>query len=92
MILDKLKTKEFILLDGGMGTMLQKKGMQMGEIPELLSITKPEWILDIHKAYIEAGADVIYANTFGANAYKLKNAGYSVQEVIEHSIAVARQA
>lgn len=92
MILEKLKTKEFILLDGGMGTMLQKKGMQMGEIPELLSITKPEWILDIHKAYIEAGADVIYANTFGANAYKLKNAGYSVQEVIEHSIAVARQA
>ena len=92
MILDKLKTKEFILLDGGMGTMLQKKGMPMGEIPELLSITKPEWILDIHKAYIEAGADVIYANTFGANAYKLKNAGYSVQEVIENSIAVARQA
>lgn len=83
---------EFVVFDGGMGTMLQAKGMQMGAIPELLSIENPEWILDIHKSYIRAGANVIYANTFGANAYKLKNCGYSVTEVISASVELAKQA
>lgn len=84
--------KEFIMLDGGMGTMLQAKGMKMGAIPELLNIEKPEWITDIHKQYIEAGADIIYANTFGANSYKLKGCGYSVEEVIKAAIENAKKA
>ncbi len=87
-----LLNKEFVVFDGGMGTMLQAKGMQMGAIPELISIQNPEWILDIHQSYIHAGANVIYANTFGANAYKLKNCGYGVAEVIGASVKLAKQA
>lgn len=55
--------KDFILLDGAMGTMLQQKGMELGTVPETLNITKPDWIIDIHKQYIDAGSDVVYANT-----------------------------
>lgn len=87
-----LLKKEFVIFDGGMGTMLQAKGMQMGATPELISIHNPEWILDIHKTYIDAGADVIYTNTFGANSYKLKGSGYSVTKVINASVELARQA
>ncbi len=87
-----LLCKEFVIFDGGMGTMLQERGMPMGAVPELISIQKPEWILDIHRSYIRAGADVIYANTFGANAYKLKNCGHSVAEVIGTSVKLAKQA
>lgn len=89
---EMLKNREFIYFDGAMGTMLQAKGMKMGAIPELLNIENPDWIIDIHRQYISAGADVIYANTFSANAYKLKDCGYSVTEVIRAGIANARRA
>lgn len=79
-------------LDGAMGTMLQKSGLQLGEKPEVLSITAPETIMNIHKAYLEAGAEVVYANTFGANRHKLEGCGYSVKEVVSASIANAKRA
>lgn len=88
----RLEKSEFIFFDGAMGTMLQAKGMKMGAIPELLNIEKPEWIIDIHKQYIKAGTDIIYANTFSANSYKLKNCGYTVDEVISAGIQNARKA
>ena len=78
--------KQIIILDGGMGTMLQAKGMQMGETPEKLNLEKPEWLIDIHRQYIDAGSDIIYANTFGANRLKLKRCGCSVDEVIKAAI------
>lgn len=87
-----LKEKEFILLDGAMGTMLQASGLKTGDIPELLSISDPQLIIDIHKQYINAGADIIYACTFGANGYKLEGSGYSTQEVIQAAISNAKQA
>lgn len=87
-----LKEKEFILFDGGMGTMLQAAGLKTGEIPELLTITQPELITDIHKQYINAGSDVVYACTFGANGYKLKDSGYTVNQVISAAIDCARAA
>ena len=87
-----LNQKEYIFFDGGMGTMLQAKGMKMGALPELLNIENPEWIIDVHKQYINAGADVIYANTFGANSYKLKNCNYSVSEIIKAGIENAKKA
>ena len=66
--------QNYIVLDGAMGTMLQKSG-EMGDVlPEVLNIEKPELITSIHKAYIDAGANVVYANTFGANRYKMKDA------------------
>lgn len=87
-----LKEDRYIFFDGGMGTMLQAKGMKIGAIPELLNLENPDWIIDIHKMYINAGADVIYANTFGANAYKLKATGKSVSEIISAAIKNAREA
>ena len=62
---------EIIMLDGGMGTMLQAAGVPMGKVPEALNVTHAEAVIDIHRQYIEAGADIIYANTFSANRYKL---------------------
>lgn len=82
----------FILFDGAMGTMLQEKGMTPGTIPETLNIEKPDWIVDIHRQYINAGASVIYTNTFGANAYKLSDTKYSVKEIIRAAIANAKKA
>lgn len=88
----ELLKKEFVILDGGMGTMLQQAGMAMGEIPELLNITDPQLITGIHKKYIDAGSDIVYANTFGANRYKLEHCDKSVTEVIQAGIANARKA
>ena len=87
-----LKEKEFILLDGGMGTMLQAKSMKMGEIPELLNIKNPEWLTDIHRQYIAAGSDIIYANTFGANGLKLRRTEYTVEQVVSEAIRIAKEA
>ncbi|MEG1243630.1 MAG: homocysteine S-methyltransferase family protein, partial [Oscillospiraceae bacterium] len=87
-----LLKNEFVFLDGAMGTMLQKSGLKAGEIPELLSITNAEKITEIHRQYALSGADIIYANTFGANAEKLKNCKYSVDEVVKASIKNAKEA
>ena len=81
-----------ILLDGGMGTMLQAKGLAMGEAPELAALEHPDWILDIHRAYVEAGTQILCANTFGANREKLARTGKTPDEVIPPSIALAKQA
>ena len=87
-----LLNKPFILLDGALGTMLQKEGLPLGELPELLNITHPDMITGIHRTYIESGADIIYTNTLGANRYKLAECGYSVSEIICAAIAAAKQA
>lgn len=87
-----LKEKEFILLDGGMGTMLQANGLKTGDIPELLTVTHPELITDIHKKYISAGSDIIYTCTFGANSYKLKDSGYTVEQIVSAAISCAKDA
>lgn len=86
-----LKDNEFVFLDGAMGTMLQKNGLPAGENPELLNLEKPELITSIHKAYVAAGAQIIYANTFGANSYKLKKTGKSTDEIIRAAISNARK-
>lgn len=88
----ELLEKEFVLLDGGMGTMLQNAGMAMGETPELLGITNSGLLIDIHRQYINAGADIVYANTFGANRYKLEHCQKSVQEIIAAAVLNARKA
>lgn len=88
----KLETDKYTILDGAMGTMLQKSGLQPGASPELLSITNTELIESIHRAYINSGADIVYANTFGANPLKLAGSGYSTAEVIDASIRAAKNA
>ncbi len=79
------------LLDGAMGTMLQKSGLVPGEIPELKNIENPDLIAAVHRAYIDAGSQVIYANTFGANRRKLKKTGRSVAEVVGAGVRLAKR-
>lgn len=81
-----------VILDGGMGTMLQAKGLTMGEAPELAALEHPDWLLEIHRAYVEAGAQILCANTFGANREKLSRTGKTPAQVIAPSITIARQA
>ena len=87
-----LLKKDFILLDGAMGTLIQKSGAKYDHCPETLNLTHPELITSFHRAYIEAGADIVYTNTFGANEYKLAESGRSVEEVISAAIANAKKA
>lgn len=88
----KLLEKDYVILDGAMGTVLQSQGLEVGGIPELLGITNPEQIVNIHKSYIDAGSDIVYANTFGANSYKLADCNYTVEEVIEAGVKNAKKA
>ncbi len=87
-----LNDREFVLLDGAMGTLIQKSGVEYKSVPETLNILNPELITSFHKAYIDAGADIVYSNTFGANAYKLKESGCSVDEIISAAITNAKNA
>ncbi len=80
------------ILDGAMGTQLQQMGLKPGGIPEMLNLTEPDKIIAIHRAYIEAGAQVIYTNTFGANRYKVRRSGHSVQELIGAAVKNAKEA
>ncbi len=79
-----------VFLDGAMGTMLQNSGLEAGAAPEILNLENPELIESIHRKYIGAGSQIVYANTFGANRYKLKN--HSVDEVISAAISIAKKA
>ncbi len=88
---DLLK-KDYIILDGATGTMLQAQGLEVGGIPEVLNITEPDKLINIHKSYIEAGSDIVYANTFGANRYKMAESGYTVKELITAGLANAKKA
>ena len=81
-----------LILDGAMGTVLQQRGLPPGGKPELLNFTNPDLLRSIYREYIEAGSQVIYANTFGANALKLASTGYGVDQVVSAAIAVAREA
>ena len=83
--------KEFLLFDGGMGTMLQKRGLKTGEQPDMLNLTSPDTVRSIHSEYVKAGADVITANTFSSNRYKLQGKA-GVDEVIGAGIRLAKEA
>ena len=84
--------KKYILLDGAMGTMLQASGLKLGQIPEVLSFTNEELLIDIHRQYVNSGSDIIYTNTFGGNRYKLDGCGYTVEQIVKKGIENARKA
>ncbi|MEW5867327.1 MAG: homocysteine S-methyltransferase family protein [Bacillota bacterium] len=69
--------RDLLFLDGAMGTMLQTLGLKPGECPELLNVSRPDWIKEIHRSYANAGADIVETNTFGGNRIKLGNYGLS---------------
>ena len=85
---DALRSGKYIFFDGGMGTMLQAAGLETGTLPEEWNLTHPEEILKIHRAYVEAGSDVISANTFGANSAKF---GERTAGLISAAIQIARR-
>ncbi|MGB5823987.1 MAG: homocysteine S-methyltransferase family protein [Proteocatella sp.] len=80
-----------LVFDGAMGTRLQQKGLMPGDLPECLNLTHPDIILEIHKEYVAAGADVITTNTFQACELKLENSGYSVEEIVSSGIQLAKK-
>ena len=90
--LELLKTGRPVLLDGGMGTMLQARGLPVGAVPELAALEHPDWLLDVHEAYLRAGSQVVYANTFGANREKLARCGRTVEEIVPAAVSIAREA
>ena len=81
-----------ILLDGGMGTMLQAAGLTLGARPEELNLTDPALIEGVHAQYAAAGSRIINANTFGASAHKLAGSAYTLEEVIAAGIANCKRA
>jgi 5-methyltetrahydrofolate--homocysteine methyltransferase len=76
-------------LDGGMGTQLQARGLQPGEVPELWNLSRPDDIRAVHSAYVAAGADIVYANTFGANAAKY-HGDAPLADVIAAGVSIAK--
>lgn len=81
--------KRILFFDGGMGTLLQEQGLQAGELPETWNLKNPEPIIQIHKAYLAAGADIILANTFGANRFKY---GGDLEKIVTAGVANAKKA
>jgi len=88
----ELLGKQILFFDGGMGTLLQERGLQTGEVPETWNILHPEVIRQIHIEYLSAGSNIISANTFGANAFKCKNLSYTVDELVTAGIRRAKEA
>ncbi|MCL1981696.1 MAG: homocysteine S-methyltransferase family protein [Clostridiales bacterium] len=88
----ELLKKSPLILDGAMGTMLQRSGLALGERPEALCITNGDAIEGIHKQYIESGSDIIYTNTFGANRRKLAGSGYSSAGIVAAAVRLAKRA
>ncbi len=75
-----------------MGTVLQQRGLPPGGMPELLNLTDPGLLASVYREYADAGSQVVYANTFGANALKLARSGRSVSEVVTAAVQTAREA
>lgn len=80
--------KRILFFDGGMGSILQQRGLQPGELPENWNIERPEDIIQIHREYLQAGADIILSNTFGANGLKFENTA----ELVRAGVLNAREA
>ena len=81
--------REWLFFDGGMGSILQERGLAAGELPETWNITHPDEIQSIHRAYLDAGSDIINTNTFGANALKFPD---NLRETVEAAVAHAKEA
>jgi 5-methyltetrahydrofolate--homocysteine methyltransferase len=84
--------EHIILLDGAMGTLLLSSGFNPKGFPETMNLAHPDLVTKIHRSYIEAGAEIVYANTIGANGKKAEQTGFCVREVVEAGIENARKA
>ena len=85
--------RERLFFDGGTGTLLQAQGLKGGELPETWNLLYPERIAALHRAYLEAGADIICTNTFGANALKFPAGGqFNLEAIVKAGVEIARSA
>ena len=90
MKLDELFRCEFVTLDGAFGTELQKSGVAYGRTPEEACLVCPDEVARIHRSYVEAGSDIVLADTFGANGLKMARYGLDEREIIEKAISLAK--
>lgn len=84
--------KRLLFFDGGMGTLLQAKGLKPGELPETWNVNHAKEVVGIHQAYIEAGSDIILTNTFGANALKFHDGSHPLEEIVHAAVKNVREA
>ena len=91
-MLQKLFEKDFILLDGGMGTMLIKRGMKAGQRSDLMNIEKPEVVYGIQSEYANAGSDILCSNSFSSCSEALEGTGVTAEEMITAAINIAKKA
>lgn len=91
-ILEEIR-KRIVFFDGGTGSLLQANGLKPGELPETWNVVHPDIMTKLHRDYLEAGADIIKTNTFGANGLKFyKGAEFDLDEVVRAALHNARQA
>lgn len=88
----ELLKRDHVILDGGFGTELQKRGMKPGETSEMMNFVREDDVYAIHRSYIEAGANIINANTFGANRLKLAKSTHTTTETVRKALSIARRA
>ncbi len=91
-ILEEWNSK-IMLFDGGMGSLLQERGLLPGELPETWNIVHPDILTEIHREYLDAGCDIVLANTFGANRLKYnEQTQYGLEEIVSAGVRNARKA
>ncbi|WP_294150816.1 homocysteine S-methyltransferase family protein [uncultured Clostridium sp.] len=91
-VLEELKTK-ILLFDGGTGSLLQEAGLKPGELPETWNIIRPDFMMKLHRDYLEAGCDIIKTNTFGANRFKYSSSSeYGLKEIVTAAMDNAKRA
>jgi 5-methyltetrahydrofolate--homocysteine methyltransferase len=93
-ILERLRSGEIVICDGAMGTLLQSRGLPLGVAPEEWNLSHPEVVAQIHREYVEAGAEIVETNTFGGNRLKLSlyNLADKVEEINREAVRIAREA
>lgn len=92
MTFKELLGKQMLFFDGATGTQLQARGLKPGDLPESWNFTHPEIVEAVHRDYLEAGANIVKTNTFGANPIKLKESGLDCQKTIKAAVEIAKRA
>ena len=91
-MLEELLNRNFVFFDGAIGWTLLKKGLNAGQRPDIMNVIAPDAVYDIQHEYYKAGSDILLTNTFGANSVALKDTGYSVEQIINAGVDIAKRA